>query len=131
MCNELAKAIEMQAEYKVDTTKGATLLAKAAVKSMMKMNENFLKYQKEENDRFVKHQQEADARWNVIETKLENLQRSFDEYRTDATKYRLIVELVKALFGTTKRSIVTLMWVGAILGMFHLKDMVEVLKVLV
>lgn len=131
MCDELAKAIEMQTEYKVDTTKGATLLAKAAVKSMMKMNENFLKHQKEENERFVKHQQEADARWNVIEAKLENLQRSFDEYRTDATKYRLIVELVKALFGTTKRSIVTLMWFGAILGMFHLKDMIEVLKVLV
>lgn len=120
MCDELEKAIEIQSEYDVDTTKGATLLAKAAVRSMRKMNEIF-----------IAHQKEAEQRWQTIDNKLETLQKSFDDYKTDATKYRLIVELIKALFGTTKRSILTLVWFAVLLGAVHLKDILELLKAMV
>lgn len=120
MCDELEKALEIQTEYEVDTTKGATLLAKAALKSMRKMNEMF-----------VAHQKEAEERWRAVDDKLENLQKSFDEYRMDATKYRLIVELIKALFGTPKKSVLTLVWFGVIIGMVHIKDMLELLKMFI
>lgn len=120
MCDELQKAIELQSEYNVDTTKGATLLAKATLRSMKKMNEMF-----------VEHQKEAEERWKAIDGRLENLQRSFDDYKTDATKYRLIVEIFKALFGTAKRSILTMCWLVVILGMVHIKDLIDILKLLI
>lgn len=120
MCKDLETAMEIQKELGGDTTKGAVLLFKAAAKSMNKLSE-----------KMEAHIKEADARWETVEAKLENLQKSFDEYKTDATKYRLIVELIKALFGTTKRSIVTLVWFGVLFGVFHLRDLLEVLKTLI
>ena len=131
MCDDLAQALELNKEIGAKTTKGAEFLFKAAVKSMMKMNQNFIEYKKSEDARFAKHQEEAEARWNAVDAKLEYLQKSFDEYKTDATKYRLIVELIKALFGTTKRSLVTLAWFGVLMGLFHIKDIVDLLKVLI
>ena len=120
MCDELAKALELQEEYKVETTKGATLLAKAALRSMVKMNENF-----------IKHCEEADKRWDALAQDIKDIKNSFEEYKMDATKYRLIVELIKALFGTTKRSILTLVWFAVLVGVVHLKDIIELLKALI
>lgn len=120
MCDELQKAIELQSEYNVDTTKGATLLAKATLRSMVKMNENF-----------IKHCGESDRRWGVLAQDIKDLKASFEEYKMDATKYRLIVELIKALFGTTKRSILTLVWFAVLVGVVHLKDIIELLKALI
>lgn len=120
MCDELQKAIEMQTEYDVDTTKGATLLAKAAVKSMRAMNENF-----------IKHCEDSERKWGLLAQDIKDLKASFEEYKTDATKYRLIVEIFKALFGTTKRSILTMCWLVVILGMAHIKDLIDILKLLI
>ena len=121
MCKDLDTAMELQTELGgADTTKGAIMLFKAAAKSMNKLSE-----------KMEAHIKEADARWKAVDVKLENLQKSFDEYKTDAAKYRLIVELIKALFGTTKRSIVTLVWFGVLFGIFHLRDLLEVLKTLI
>lgn len=121
MCKDLDTAMELQTELGgADTTKGAIMLFKAAAKSMNKLSE-----------KMEAHIKDADARWEAVDVKLENLQKSFDEYKTDAAKYRLIVELIKALFGTTKRSIVTLVWFGVLFGIFHLRDLLEVLKTLI
>jgi hypothetical protein len=121
MCKDLDMAMEVQKELGgADTTKGAIMLFKAAAKSMNKLSE-----------KMDTHITEADNRWKMVDEKLENLQKSFDEYKTDAAKYRLIVELIKALFGTTKRSIVTLVWFGVLFGIFHLRDLLEVLKTLI
>lgn len=121
MCKDLDAALEMQKELGgADTTKGAIMLFKAAAKSMNKLSE-----------KIETHIKEADERWTTVDNKLETLQKSFDEYMTDATKYRLIVEIFKALFGTAKRSILTLCWLAVILGLAHLKDIIELLKALI
>ena len=118
MCKDLDVAMEVQKELGgADTTKGAIMLFKAAAKSMNKLSE-----------KMDAHITEADNRWKLVDEKLEHLQKSFDEYRTDAAKYRLIVELIKALFGTTKRSLVTLMWFGGVFGLLHFKDILDILK---
>ena len=120
MCRDLDTAMELQKELGgADTTKGAIMLFKAAAKSMNKLSE-----------KIETHIKEADERWTTVDNKLETLQKSFDEYMTDATKYRLIVEIFKALFGTTKRSILTLAWFGVIMGLVHLKDVIEILATL-
>lgn len=117
MCKDLEAAMEIQKELGGDTTKGAVLLFKAAAKSMEKITH-----------KMDDHIKEADKRWKTVETKLENLQKSFNDYMTDATKYRLIVEVFKALFGTTKRSVLTLVWFAVIMGLVHIKDILELLK---
>ena len=120
MCEDLEKAIEIQQELGVETTKGASLLFKAAVSSMNKMS----RVMKE-------HIEDADKRWSALAQDIKDLKNSFEEYKTDATKYRLIVELIKALFGTAKRSILTLVWFAVLVGVVHLKDIIELLKALI
>lgn len=116
MCEDLEKALEMQQELGVETTKGAILLFKAAVISMNKMS------------RIMKeHIEDADKRWSALAQDIQDLKASFEEYKTDAAKYRLIVEIFKALFGTTKRSIMTMIYFAFIMGAIHLKDILPIL----
>ena len=121
MCEELKAALELQKELgNVDTTKGAIMLFKAAANSMTKMSAVM-----------KEHIEEADRKWDKLAADIRDLKASFEEYKTDATKYRLIVELIKALFGTTKRSILTLVWFAVLVGVVHLKDIIELLKALI
>lgn len=120
MCEDLDRAMEIQTELGgADTTKGAIMLFKAAATSMNKLSK-----------KVDAHVKESDKWRSEVMKEIKELKEAFEEYRTDATKYRLIVELFKTLFGTTKRSVVTLMWFGAIFGVLHIKDMIEILKAL-
>ena len=120
MCEDLEKALEMQQELGIETTKGAILLFKAVVSSIHKMNHAMKEYV-----------EGTDKRLTALAQDIKYLKDSFEEYKTDATKYRLIVELIKALFGTTKRSILTLVWFAVLVGVVHLKDIIDLLKALI
>lgn len=116
MCEDLEKALEMQQELGIETTKGAILLFKAVVSSIHKMNRAMKEYV-----------EGTDKRLTELAQDIKYLKDSFEEYKTDATKYRLIVELIKALFGTTKRSIMTMIYFAFIMGAIHLKDILPIL----
>ena len=117
MCEELKAAIKKKKELgNVDTTKGAIMLFKAAANSMAKMSAAM-----------KEHIEEAGKKWDKLAADIQDLKASFEEYKTDATKYRLIVEIFKALFGTTKRSIMTLIYFAFIMGAIHLKDILPIL----
>ena len=120
MCEDVEKALEMQQELGIETTKGAILLFKAVVSSIHKMNRAMKEYV-----------EGTDKRLTELAQDIKYLKASFEEYKTDATKYRLIVELIKALFGTTKRSILTLVWFAVLVGVVHLKDIIDLLKALI
>ena len=120
MCEDLEKALEMQQELGIETTKGAILLFKAVVSSIHKMNRAMKEYVVG-----------TDKRLTELAQDIKYLKDSFEEYKMDATKYRLIVELIKALFGTTKRSILTLVWFAVLVGVVHLKDIIDLLKALI
>jgi hypothetical protein len=120
MCDDLKNALELQKELgNTDTTKGAIMLFKAAASSMAKMS-NAIK----------EHIDEADEKWESVAQDLKELKKSFEEYKTDAAKYRLIVEIFKALFGTTRKSIITLIYFAFIMGAIHIKDIVPLLTTL-
>ena len=117
MCEELKAALELQKELgNVDTTKGAIMLFKAAANSMTKMSAVM-----------KEHIEEAGKKWDKLAADIQDLKASFEEYKTDAAKYRLIVEIFKALFGTTKRSIMTMIYFAFIMGAIHLKDILPIL----
>ena len=92
------------------------MLFKAAANSMAKMSAAM-----------KEHIEEANRKWDKLAADIQDLKASFEEYKTDATKYRLIVEIFKALFGTTKRSIMTLIYFAFIMGAIHLKDILPIL----
>lgn len=120
MCEELKAALELQKELgNVDTTKGAIMLFKAVSTSMAKMN-----------SAWNTHIKDSDQRLNSMAQDIKDLKAAFEEYKTDAAKYRLIVEIFKALFGTTKRSIMTLIYFAFIMGAIHLKDILPILTTL-
>ena len=120
MCEELRAALELQKELgNTDTTKGAIMLFKAAANSMAKMSHAI-----------KEHIEEADEKWDKVAQDLKELKQSFEEYKTDAAKYRLIVEIFKALFGTTKKSIITLIYFAFIMGAIHIKDIIPLLTAL-
>lgn len=120
MCEELKTALELQKELgTADTTKGAIMLFKAAANSMTKMSAVM-----------KEHIEEADKKWDKLASDIQDLKASFEEYKTDAAKYRLIVEIFKALFGTTKKSIITLIYFAFIMGAIHLKDILPILTTL-
>lgn len=121
MCEDLDRAMEIQTELGgADTTKGAIMLFKAAATSMNKLSK-----------KVDAHVKESDKWRSELVKEIKELKESFEEYKTDATKYRLIVEIFKALFGSTKRSILTLVWLGVLMGLVHFKDVVELLKILI
>lgn len=120
MCEELKTALELQKELgTADTTKGAIMLFKAAANSMTKMSAVM-----------KEHIEEADKKWDKLASDIQDLKAAFEEYKTDAAKYRLIVEIFKALFGTTKKSIMTLIYFAFIMGAIHLKDILPILTTL-
>lgn len=120
MCEDLKAALELQKELgNVDTTKGAIMLFKAVATSMAKMN-----------SAWNAHIKDSDQRLNSMAQDIKDLKVAFEEYKTDAAKYRLIVEIFKALFGTTKRSIMTLIYFAFIMGAIHLKDILPILTTL-
>lgn len=121
MCEDLDRAMEIQTELGgADTTKGAIMLFKAAATSMNKLSK-----------KVDAHVKESDKWRSEVVKEIKELKEAFEEYRMDATKYRLIVEVFKALFGTPKRSILTLVWFAVIIGLVHLKDVIELLKLFV
>lgn len=120
MCDDLNNAIEIQEQLGADTTKGAMMLMKAAAKSISKVS-------KAMNE----HIKESDTKLNALSADVRKLTEAFEAYKLDATRYQLIVEICKALFGTTKRSVMTLVYFGIIVGLVHMQDLIELLKALI
>lgn len=48
--------------------------------------------------------------------------------QNDADRYRLLVDIWRALFGSIKKTIVTFIIFGVIIGLVNIKDVIEVLR---
>lgn len=123
MCDDLANAIEMNKEAGLETTKGAELLFKAAAKSMNKIS-NQIKEHIIESD---KRDAQINARLDRIDEKLKRIEKKSE----DATKWQLVVQICKALFGDVKRCILTTVWFSLILGAAHFSEIIDLLKALI
>lgn len=126
MCDDLNTILKAQT-IKVKTPAWAVTMMEAAVASMKKTNE-----------RLAKHIEESDTRWSNVDARIQGLEDKIARLTTviegkleDATKYRLVVEVFKALFGDTKKSIRTLLYIGIIFGLVNFKDVLEIIKALI
>jgi len=64
-------------------------------------------------------------------TKLDLLLKEVRSSQEDAGKYRLLVDIWRTLFGSTKKTITTFIIVGVIIGLVNMKDVLELLRVLI
>lgn len=123
MCNDLNNAMELQEQLGSDTTKGAIMLFKAAAKSMNKLSDQIKEHIAESDRRDA----QINARLDKIDDRLERIEKKSE----DATKWQLVVQIFKALFGDMKHCIMTTVWFGLILGAVHFSEFIELLKALI
>lgn len=121
MCNDLEEKLNdvVDNEYS-DLTKDAKKLFRATMRSMKDLSNQF------------KEHIVADTKWRVeINTKVDELLTKFDLMKSDAEKGRAAAIVLNALFGNARRAIMTLLFVAVILGLTNIKDITELLKILV
>lgn len=128
MCDDLQNAISAQEQLGADTTKGAMMLIKAAAASIKKSNNALQKHIAESDVKLTKIEQKVDSQLTKIEQKVADLAKSFEDYKLDATKYQLIVEVCRALFGSVKQTIITFVIFSVIMGLVHMSEIIELLK---
>jgi len=63
--------------------------------------------------------------------KLDLLLKEVRSSQEDAGRYRLLVDIWRALFGSTKKTITTFVIVGVIIGLINMKDVLELFRVLI
>ena len=120
MCDDLENAMQLQETAGLDMTKGAKMAFLATAKSLRKLSQQF------------KEHIEADKqRTQDILDKITGLADKIAKDREDATRYRLVIDVFKALFGTTQKTILTLIYLTVILGLTNIKDIIELLKMFV
>lgn len=123
MCDDLNNALELQEQLGSDTTKGAVMLFRAAVKSMNKLSRQ-MKDHIEEAD---KRDEKINARLDKIDERLERIEKKSE----DATKWQLVVQICQALFGDVKHCVLTTVWFALILGAVHFSEVIELIKAFV
>lgn len=128
MCDDLQTAIHTQEELGTDTTKGAMMLIKAAAASIKKSNNALEKHIADSDVKLTKIEQKVDSQLTKIDQKVDDLARAFEDYKMDATKYQLIVEVCRALFGSVKQTIITFVIFSVIMGLVNMSEIIELLK---
>lgn len=127
MCDDLEHAIELQEEMGSDTTKGAMMLLKAAAKSIARVSAQLKDHILEDK----KNTEELANRMTALETTVREFKDAFEKYQTDAVKWQVVVGLLNWLFGTAKRTFVTILTFGIVFGAIHIKDVIEVMRALI
>lgn len=127
MCEELENALETQEVLGAEMTKGASLAFKAAIKSMRKQGEE-MKHMAQD---FKRHVEESEQKLHDLAEDVKSIKSSVESFQADATKWQLILQILKALFGDTKRCVLTTVWVALILGAVHFSEIIELLKAMV
>lgn len=127
MCEELENALETQEALGANMTKGASLAFKAAIKSMRKQGEEMKRMAQD----FKRHVEESEQRLHDLAEDVKSIKSSVESFQADATKWQLVLQILKALFGDTKRCVLTTVWVALILGAVHFSEIIELLKAMV
>lgn len=121
MCTDLEQKLEEISENeKSDLTKDAKKLFRATMKAFQKFSNQF------------KEHIDSDNKWKEeINAKIQEVIVKFDAMKADAETGRAATIVLKALFGTPKRAVMTLIYVVVILGLANIKDIKDLLTILI
>ena len=127
MCADLEEAIKLQEEIGSDTTKRAMMLLKAAAKSIARVSAELKAHIEEDK----KNTEVLASRMATLEATIREFKVAFEKYQTDAVKWQVVVGLLNWLFGSAKRTFVTILTFGIVFGAIHINDVVQVIRALI
>lgn len=131
MCNDLNDVINYQKDLNIPEKEKAMMLIRACKNSIDKLNKKFVAHVADANSRLEQISEESKDIRQILyaqSEKLEKVQKALEESNKDATRWQLIVQICKTLFGDMKRSILTTIWIGLLMGMVHFSDIIELLR---
>lgn len=134
MCNDLNDALELQKDLDIPEGQKAMMLIRACKQSIDKLNKKFVAHVADANSRLEQiSDEQKEIRHLVVaqNEKIETMTKAIQESNADAARYRLLVEICKALFGNIKRTIATFIIIGVLLGLIHFKDVLDIVKALI
>lgn len=134
MCNDLNDAIELQKDLDIPEGQKAMMLIRACKNSIDKLNKKFVAHVADANSRLEQiSDEQKEIRHLVVaqNEKIETMTKAIQEANADAARYRLLVEICKAMFGNIKRTVITFVIIGVLLGLVHFKDVLDIVKALI
>ena len=103
------------------------MLLKAAAKSIARVSTQLKAHIEEDK----KNTEMLAGRMATLEATVREFKVAFEKYQTDAVKWQVVVGLLNWLFGSAKRTFVTILTFGIVFGVIHIKDVVEVIRALI
>lgn len=133
MSDDLETTLRTQEELGSDISKGAVVALKIANKTIIKLQNNFdalstsfKNYMQNNDERWAK----LDKRHEILAANMAKLQGLVEAYHSDASKYKLIVDIVKFFFGSPKRVVASLVTIAVLLGYAKLDQITNIIKML-
>lgn len=127
MCEELERAIEIQESLGKKLPKQMGVFVKGTLAALKKQDADI----KALATLVKKNHEERDQKLQTITDDIKDMKEDMSAFRADATKWQLIIGVAERLFGDTKRSLITLIYIGVLFGLVHISDIIEVAKALV
>lgn len=134
MCNDLNDAMALQKDLDIPEEQKAMMLIRACKNSIDKLQKKFVAHVADANNRLVEISDEQKELRRILKEHGEALKEIKDAQLAaahDATKWQVVVQICKALFGDMKRCIMTTVWFALILGAVHFGELIELLKALI
>lgn len=131
MCNDLNEAMELQKDLDIPEGQKAMMLIRACKNSIDKLQKKFVAHVADANNRLVEISDEQKELRRILKEHSEALKEIIEAQASaaqDATRWQLIVQICKALFGDMKHCVMTTVWFGLILGAVHFSELIELLK---
>lgn len=127
MCDELETALEAHQTLVGEADKGTLLLVKASLKTFKKQGAEMKQIAAD----FKRHVEESEVKLNALTADVKVIKDTMASFQADATKWQMVIQVLKALFGDSKRCVITLMYLAVILGAVHFSEIIELLKALI
>lgn len=134
MCDDLKDAMELQKGLDIPEGQKAMMLIRACKNSIDKLQKKFVAHVADANSKLEKLSDEQNELRQILKEHGKTLQEIKEAQAAaahDATKWQLVVQICKALFGDMKHCIMTTVWFGLILGAVHFSELIELLKALI
>lgn len=134
MCDDLSDAMALQKDLDIPERQKAMMLIRACKNSIDKLQKKFVAHVADANSKLEKLSDEQNELRQILKEHGKTLQEIKEAQAAaahDATKWQLVVQICKALFGDMKHCVMTTVWFALILGAVHFSELIELLKAIV
>lgn len=133
MCNDLTDAMELHKGLDIPEDQKAMVLIHACKNSIDKLNKKFVEHVADANNRLIDITDEQKEQRMLLESQgatIKDLKSLIESSHQDAVRWQLVILLLKSLFGDAKKTALTTLYFGLIIGAYHMQDIMDIIKAL-